>query len=193
MESCVINGSHGNTLMDSQGRIAEWDNLHKAILIQTIVHTEIHEGNYFDWCYETTSLNSDDTKEFIFVTPNSVTKLAHFNIPGLIEQTKGSALLEIYEDVVTTNDGSAVTVRDHNINTANTPDSVVTEDPTITSDGTLKFSEPIGTGQNQGGQLQARNERVFKSGATKYLIRITSRAASNIVSGCPNWYEHTGE
>lgn len=172
----------------TSGRALEFDNMFRAIMTVSPDHHQIHEGNNYFWSFEF-SLGVNGTKEYIVVTPNSSTKLSHFNFENIVKKTDSETLVEVFRDVITTDDGTSVDVLNSNDDSSNTNDTVIAEDPTITSDGTLYWFAIAGSGVTGGGNLGISDEHILKGSATKYLIRITSRGAGNDIQGNPSWYE----
>ncbi len=150
-------------------------------------HHEVHEGDAYTYCEQNT-LNADATRDLLIVTPDTGV-WGHFlwRIRG-----SGEASMALYEGTTTSNDGTGVTEVNRNRNSANTSDLVVTHTPTITGVGTVICMQHFGSSQKAGGEERAVNEFILKQN-TKYLLRVTSEAASNDLSTEIDWYEHTNK
>ena len=65
---------------------------------------------------------------------------------------------------------------------------------TVTTDGTLLSGQSFGVAGNQNksksGGAKREQEIILKQN-TKYIFRVTSNGAGNIVSYRAEWYEHT--
>lgn len=163
------------------------DALSDGIVILENAHHEIHDGNH----YHVSGFESkNDTQTIIFGMSIPVDTYPHF-----IRQIRGTSQLEValYEDSGYTG-GSSVTPINSNRNSSNTPGMVLTKDPTIVTSGSLIASESSGlAGENPAkSDIQAsasRETEFILKDDSKYLLIITSRDASNVISYEINWYE----
>jgi len=156
--------------------------------IQTVsyAHHEIHGGSAYVVSMIFNSVGSGSSADVLIVTPDT-TKYTH-----MVYSAVGTGEFEalMYEDTTTSADGTAITPTNRNRNSANTPGAVATHTPTITGVGTLLLSSRLGSGKNSGGESRDISEFILKRN-TKYLFRITSRAAGNELTHILDWYEHT--
>lgn len=152
-------------------------------------HHEIHAGSHFYICgFEVLNLNAQ--ANFGFETPNT-TVWTH-----IIFDVSGSTETEfyIYEGAVYSG-GTARVPMNNNRNSANVAGEIVSYNPTITSTGTLIFSQSKGKEQtnpsaaDNEGLISRDRELILKQG-TKYVFRIISKGAGNNVSYCGEWYSH---
>lgn len=166
-------------------RKAIFDSKFKALLVQQIEHSEIHEGNHFYISdFETEALNG--TIEFVVTVPD-VVKEPHMIFKG--SGTSGVSF-EIFENVTNVVGGSPVTLQNSNRNSLNTsimtvlkdPSSVVTPSPRI-------WGQTVGSNRTAG--LVGRAEEMDLKRNTTYLFRLTSLGAGNVISYLGSWYEHT--
>jgi hypothetical protein len=83
--------------------------------------------------------------------------------------------IEFFEDTIKTFDGIPIPLINQNRNSTTSPVGAVFEDPIITSEGTLIFSQIIGSTTTGGtGGLLIRDEQEFiLKVATHYLLKIT--------------------
>ena len=156
--------------------------------LQTIEyeHHEIHSGSHYNYCDYALAQGIGDEIEFVFVTPNT-TKWVHL----LFEvYASTGATIELYEGTSGVSGGTAITPRNNNRNSANISAVTLTKDPAaITTDGTRAAGFLAG-GTRVAGAVERNKEYVLDQNNT-YLVRITSLAASNNISWCAEWYEHT--
>ena len=153
-------------------------------------HHEIHAGSHFILTGFATLAN-DASLDFRFTTPNT-TKWAHllFKVSGP-SQTE----LLIYEGGNVTV-GTPVTPINSNRNSTKTSVMTLASGPTVTTTGTLIYSQSAGLAGTtparapSEGFVTRGSELILKQNTT-YLFRITSRQADNIVSYDGEWYEHT--
>lgn len=149
-------------------------------------HHEIHEGNLF--YIERVDATMVDTNkiEIVIVTPNT-TKWPHAFIGVSVT---GASTLQIYEGVVTSADGTAMTEANRNRNSSAEATVVVTHSPTIDDVGTLlqtKYCGATGKFSADGEDQRNENEWILKQN-TKYLLRLTANAEIKGKLFC-NWYE----
>ena len=174
---------------DSTAQPLRLDKSTNSIQVIDYAHHEIHAGSHFKAGFQDTSMATNDTITLLFVTPNT-TKWAHWVLVG---QATGSAIIQIYEDTTTSNDGTAVTRWNRNRNSLTDSTTLVYHTPTVTADGTKIVEKWIGSEgfkEDTGGEARGDSEFILKQN-TKYLIRLT--AVSNGIKGAigGDWYEHT--
>ncbi|MFA5584609.1 MAG: hypothetical protein WDA09_10385 [Bacteriovoracaceae bacterium] len=103
-------------------------------------------------------------------------------------RSTGEANIEIYEDPTITDNGTEQTPVNRNRKSTNTAGLDVFLTPTASDNGNLLMQEHFGAGQFGGGEVRGANEFVLKD-TKKYLIVVTSEAASNDVTVVLDWYE----
>ena len=143
-------------------------------------HHRIHEGNFFSTHTISTGLLIANPKRFLFISPSllpppetSDTIKVHLIF---IVSTNPGAKLEFFEDTVVSDNGIPVSIINQNRLSPTIPIGQVFQDPIVTSDGTLIFSQIVGSTTEGGkGGLVERDEQEFilKIG-TNYLLKITS-------------------
>lgn len=151
-------------------------------------HHEIHDGDMFYAECVNALMEENDKIELIFVTPNT-TKWMHAFIGVSVT---GATTLQIYEGVVTSNDGDAISEVNRNRNSSNEATVVITHSPTITNNGTLiqtKYCGATGKFSADGEDQRNENEWILKQN-TKYLLCLTAGASIKGKVFC-NWYEHS--
>lgn len=144
-----------------------------------IVHHRCHEGNKFSSHTISRGLLISNPKRFLFISPLEVPPP---NTPETIKvhlifvvSSNFGVKLEFFEGTTVSNNGLSVTVINQNRLSPTIPLGQVFQDPIITSDGTLIFSQIIGSTTEGGtGGTVNRDEQEFdlKMG-TIYLLKIT--------------------
>ncbi|MCP4791944.1 MAG: hypothetical protein GY882_01205 [Actinomycetia bacterium] len=108
----------------------------------------------------------------------------------------GPGLVELYENVVTSDDGTTVLTKNHNrVGTPSDPATVVTHTPTITDVGDVLHQryipDPGGSGnQSLGNVFSGEDQEWVLGGENKYLWRLTNNSGGAINAGVHfNFYE----
>ena len=142
-------------------------------------HHRVHEGNFFSTHTISTGLLIANPKLFIFVTPHEIPP------PFTPETTKVHLVfvvscdigvkIEFFEDTIVTANGTPVTIINQNRLSTTQPLGQVFENPAVLSDGTLIFSQIVGSTTTGGtGGLVNRDEQEFiLKVTTEYLLKIT--------------------
>ena len=189
LESSISTNSNSQlktTIYDEGGIPASVDDSTESLQFINYEHHEIHSGSHYNYCDYQTGNAINATIEFVMTTPNT-TKWVHLVFEAY---SSTGAFIELYEGTTGVTGGTTITPRNNNRNSLNTSDVTLVKDPTsITSDGTRAAGFLAGANRS-GGSIVRENEYVLKQN-TSYLIRITSRAASNDISWAAEWYEHT--
>ena len=153
-------------------------------------HHEIHSGaHYIFRSYYAVLRNG--TKELLIVTPNT-TKWAHAIIGFQISTS--TVVVELFEGVATSDDGTLVLERNRNRNVADNNTTLIYGDPTVTGGavaGNIVQNGIFGSGKNSfGGDTRDNEELVLKQN-TKYLLRFKEQDVSAVnVNIYIDWYEH---
>lgn len=166
-----------------------------SIQIIDYAHHEVHSGSFYYVKGQAELDGAGDTLDFLYVVPNT-NKWPHaqWDIDGEAEFT-----LSLYEGVVTSNDGGAVTIFNANRNSANSPGVAAYSGPTLNSGalgdggdgGNLVWEGKIGSGRNATTNRETAYEFIAKQN-TKYWFRISKEASGvHWVDYDFNWYEHT--
>lgn len=186
--------SHRTTrLVDESLLGLEVDSTTGALKTVTYPHAEIHSGSAF--LVSDKVVKNDGETVVYLITVADTAAWPHFEyfISGQFDTE-----VDFYEgaDRVGTN---LQTSWNRNRNSANSAGMTIHEAISGgTTDGTLMIAEQFGidTGAfglgGTGGEGQTRNELILKQN-TKYLLRVTSRTASNDLTVKFLWYEHTNE
>jgi hypothetical protein len=161
--------------------------------LQTVdyAHHEIHSGTHYLFrSYYTIAKNG--SKDFLVVTPAGTT-WAHVVIG--FDFSTSTTIVEWFEGVTTSADGTLVLERNRNRNVADNNTTLVYEDPTVT-DGAVAANiiqnGIFGAGKGSFGGGARDNEEIVLLPSTKYLIRFTEQniSATNL-NFFIDWYEHT--
>lgn len=150
-------------------------------------HYQIHQGNSFSAAAYST-VGAASVWEFIVTTPNTAV-WAH-----LIWELQGTLVttIDMYEDATTSDDGTEITSYNRNRNSATTTAVKMYHTPTLTSDGNLIYTEKFGVSAGGfvriGGKSRASQEIVLGQGK-KYLVRVTSGTANNVIAIRARWYD----
>lgn len=159
-------------------------------------HHELHEGDHYYIAGSTTlDSASTDLVDFAIVTPNT-TKWAHMTFAL---SSVGQYTFSIYEGVSFDSDGTPVTAFNNNRNSANTSGLEITTDPSnftpASSDiiyGPQTFGQDGTIIEVTGGNTARTREIILKQN-TKYIFRIDSGTAANVINYVAEWYEHTSK
>lgn len=150
-------------------------------------HHEIHAGSMFFFT-EINTLGDGATREYLIEVGS---KEAHteWRVIG-----KYDTQIDFYEGTTKTT-GTNISEINENRNSANAATVSVTHTPGGAGDGTLIHTVRNGddsTFFGGGAQFNANRENeIVLATNTKYLMRITSYTASNVISAKVSWYEHT--
>jgi len=168
------------------------DRATEGVPILDYSHHEIHNGNHF-YVAGTQDIANNANLDFLWVCPNT-DKWAHalWELDSEVEMT-----MSLYEDVITSDNGTSKTVFNNNRNSETTATVLAYTTPTLNSGslgdgsdgGTLVWQKTIGSGKKLGGQGSRDHEFVGKRN-TKYWFRIANSSGN---TGWINydfyWYE----
>lgn len=134
-------------------------------------HMAVSAGRYFGTGSYNEAL-ADDASIDILVDTGSASILEVISM-GVVINTGADALFEVYRSPIVTGAGSVLPMLNVNESSDNTPESVPTLDPTMSSPGTLIFRSfiPGGSGGNAIGGSNTPFQRLLGSPDTGYLLR----------------------
>ena len=142
-------------------------------------HHRVHEGNFFSTHTISRGLLIANPKRFLFISPSmlpppfiSDTIKVHLIF---VVSTNPGVKLEFFEDTIVSSNGIIVPIINQNRLSPTIPLGQVFQDPIPISEGTLIFSQIVGSTTEEGtGGLVDRDEQEFilKIG-TNYLLKIT--------------------
>ncbi len=165
-----------------------YDESSRASTIIELQHHKIHESDHYIYT-DTVSLGSAATQDYLLTIDNT-TLWPHIlmNFVSGLDMT-----IQLFE--ATDKTGTTLqTTFNNNRNSINSAGMTVHKDQSGGStDGTLIFQGRVGNstqGGKIGGIIRTDEEFILKQN-NKYIIRITSNAASNNVTTNLIWYENT--
>jgi hypothetical protein len=176
--------------------IKKFDPYTHAVTVITDPHRLTHDGMVFHCSGKVTGIVDDASSDFLLVAP-PVTPL-HLHRARMTFGA-GDVDLLAYEGVETSAQGAAVNpIFNLNRNSDNTPEMLITSNPTITAPGTLihtQWAPPTAAGQGQSpqgiGDVDQGEEWILIPGE-QYLIRVTNRSGGTITFAYEfMWFEVT--
>lgn len=173
-------------VQDEAGQSFVLDEITGALVVMDIEHHEVHEGELFRVWYRQTGVNINVNVDVLLSVPN---QNVDFHFEGATSSS-GGAYVQFYENVITSDDGSQLSVYNAFRRSTNTNILVPYIAPTITNLGTLIDGAQLGSGQTTGGVARGEGEWVLNKNR-KYLLRITSAANGSIITARLRWYEES--
>lgn len=156
-------------------------------------HHQIHEGESHIYCYLVASLASGSNQDFRINVPAGLAPTTR--TPHVIFEVISTLETEIYlyEDMTYNagNGGTLQTSYNRNRNSANAAQMKIYLSPTAAATGTLIHVGLSGSGRAAGADGRSMTEFDLKPNSD-YLLRITSRAASDKIVVRVLWYEDLG-
>ena len=153
-------------------------------------HVAIHDGNAFAF-KDILSLGSAEIGSYMLTTPNT-TKHVHF---GYDVDSSVGFTFDLYE-AVNGSGAIAQTVFNRNRNLATAAGMVLHKGCSADCTAATKISQGLagigGLASKLAGSMAESSEWVLKQN-TKYVLKLTSAAASNKVVVKFNWFEHEPE
>lgn len=142
-----------------------------------ISHHRIHEGNFFSTHTVHTGLLVANPKLFQFDSAPVATdpqETIEIHLTFVVSANPGIKI-EFFEDMISTFDGIPISIINQNRNSTTLPVAAIFEDPIVTSEGTLIFSQIVGltTIGGTGGLLRRDEQEFILKVATRYLLKIT--------------------
>lgn len=151
-------------------------------------HREVHEGAAYFIKGQQDVDGAGTIIEIMFTTPDTA-KLIHAKAAIAAE---AGFLVEIFEGITTSDDGTPVPGFNCRRDSANVAGLTSFAGPTVTVDGTLIWSAQLGSGRNSIAVSPGLNYELIVKRNTKYLFRITKAASgTHWVDTDFWWYEHT--
>jgi len=176
------------------GRVAAIDDNTNSLQFVDYEHHEIHGGSAYRAGSQETP-NAAGTLSLTWTTPNNGKQMHMvFSV-----ETANSSEVTIYEDVSFTSNGTAITPRNANRNSADASSvQTVEKDATVNVVGATilghKHIGAVGVKQNDpsfGGATEARHEWVLKEDTTYHIeVEDVSGESHDMWIGL-DWYEHT--
>lgn len=173
-------------ISDAESKIVRVDASTHSIQTIDYVHHEVHAENAFVQSAFNTGIASGSFLGLTVITPDT-TKWLHtvFVVWGIF-----AYVARVYEGATVNVAGAATIAYNRNRNSAVTSGATLRLGDTFTDKGTVIWQQYIGAGNKSGGGAEGRTEFILDQNQT-YLFELESKAASNILSGALDWYEHT--
>lgn len=181
------------SIYDEGGQPASIDDNTNTLQVIDYSHHEIHSGYHFEYC-EVVDQALNNVYDIRITTPNT-TKWSHF-LFNLGAEAETEYFL--YESVAITVAGSALTPKNSDRNSSNSPTltldgisntSVANANLDTNLAGSVTISHGIiGAGRDAG--FFTREQELILKQNTVYCIRIIANAAG-YANHCLEWYEHT--
>ena len=152
-------------------------------------HHHMHEGEMHQVTYPPAALANGASIDFRLVVGNltPTSRTPHITIEL---DTTGESWMYLYETPTTTANGTQLTARNKNRNSAIVPNQTVWQAPTVTAVGTMLSAWISGSGEKSGGQTRESVEWDLAPN-TVYLVRVTGKNSNNICLRF-QWYEDLG-
>ena len=154
-------------------------------VIQKVYQEEagaLHEGRVYEGYDYDADTDAAESKEWLFKAPvASSGELAH-----LIARinVSGACRVRVYQDSQIGSDGTAITLRNKDLNEADYPTASFFRDPTnVTEGNTILFDEQVGAAGT------AVIDKILKSGSD-YVFRVTAQAANTLISMTATMIKH---
>ena len=167
-----------------------------TLITRDRVHQHGHDGKLFMGFHNSSSLGSGSTINVFLETPASPQCHLLFNVTG-----SDAFDFEVLEAPTVTSNTGAHNKEAFNKNRTSATASTIQDnatspnagrystDVTVTADGTVLVTDVFGSNKS-GGDYSLIRELILKA-STKYVFRLTSRAAGNRVHINLDWYEST--
>lgn len=170
-------------ISDTETRVARIDSYTNSLKVADTQESSIADGHRYMIAGYQDNFDTNDVIDFVVTTPNSDMWLhMEFYISGF-----KYLQMEIYEGATGVTGGATATPINMNRNSTNTSVATVLANPTITSDGSLIFSQAITTNK-AGGTIRKEGKIILKQNQT-YVFRFTSQEDNNIISYIGQWSE----
>lgn len=158
------------------------------LIVIDSVHNEVHEGEMFHTNHIFSSVaNGGNADTMLHTLDGEYHTMFSVSVGGAVD-------VFLYEDVVVTDSGTAVTSYNMNRTSTKESDLVVTHTPTVSSTGTTLVSKFIPGGSSQqtriGGDTRTATEWLLKPN-TNYMIRINNVSGTTIRASISiEFYKH---
>ena len=174
--------SESNTLYNKFNNAIDTDS--KSFNIITYEHHEIHEG--VSWYTKSwVDVDGADSQYNLLITVGATPPHLVWNV-----YVESEFLFSLYEDVVTSDDGTLITTYNRNRNSTIPPVTTWYHTPTITTPGSCIWCKRVGSGKDSFGTRTGVGEFLFKKN-TKYNIKFTKKVAgTHYIDYSYGWYEN---
>jgi hypothetical protein len=165
-----------------------------AAIATDIQHYEIHEG----CSYAVSADGILDTNGTLSISFKTAATGKYIHAVGFADSALQSRIEVLESPTITVDTGTDLDVFNRNRNSSNTSTvrtietvpqlNKMTQDATITADGTVFVSQLLGAGKKVPGQTRDDGEWILKPD-TIYSARLTSAEENNLCTVAINWYE----
>jgi len=150
-------------------------------------HHELHEGDNYHFS-EVTEMTSGAKAEWLIFVSADENKHPHLRY---FVNAEGETKTDLIENPDTAFGVVTQLVSNHNRNSAKTNNTVIMSMTQLSTGGTFLDPKSFAAGNNSPGQGITPEEWVLDAGS-RYVFRVTSGAANNIVSVLIHFYETNG-
>ncbi len=161
-----------------------------SLKVMSYSHAELHSGDHYLY-REFHLVAKDGVQDHLIVTPDTP-RWAHMTIAT--DTVTSSIVVELFEDTVTSDDGTLENSRNRNRNFPDNNTTLVYEDPVVVDPGIPLSSSYFGEGRGSPGGGGRDEEEILLKQNTKYLLRVTEQGiVETVVNIVFDWYEHTNK
>ena len=167
--------------------VAGIDSIANTLETIELEHHEVHEGNFYTISDYDNDVDIIAPKYWHLKTPDTVKRI-HIKMEV---GANGADLVEFFETPTLTGNGTALTPKNNDRNSANATTLLVYYDPTVTADGTRITADLIGTNNNKtiiGGSIRNGAEFILKRN-TSYLVKFSPVADNTKATFKAEFYE----
>ena len=167
-------------------RIDDYTNTH---VLLDLISSMINSGKNFFFKTVLDITGDEFITEFMFTTPNTATRI---NAKAIVS-ANSEFLVEIFEGVTTSADGTPVEAFNNDRDSEIVPELVLHAAPTVTDDGEKIWSAKVGDGKSAG--VNSPLGYIIKAKTnSKYLFRITKKTSgTHFLDVDFFWFEHAGD
>mgnify|MGYP001304069213 FL=1 len=167
------------------GNVPAVDTTHSSLVVIDTAHYKVHESKHFFVENWTAVSGASSVFEILIKVPAS--KFPHMTYRVGAD---ASFSFSLYEATAVSADGTAVTPRNNNRNSATASSVGVFTSPTVTSAGTALLGHLLSSSARSGGEGSRETELLLKAN-TNYLLRFTKTDSGvGDVSYSLAWYEN---
>ena len=168
-------------------KLLEVDSISSVQSVIEYEHHEVHEGNFYTVFDRDSSVDIASPKYWHIITPNTA-KRCHIKIKVTAD---GKALVELFENPTTSDNGTALVAYNNDRNSSNTTTILFFKDPTVNPDGTRIDGGIIGAAGHftrAGGNVRNPGEWILKQNE-QYLVKVTTVSDATDVDVKIEFYE----
>lgn len=175
---CVVKIKQGSNTLVGNPTVDQGTGGSSAWNVIDIAHIKVHEGRYFSGGYYNASVAGGGAIDLLI--QSSATEDTHVRFHLM---TGGDATSQLYEGTTFSAAGTAVTISNHNRQSAKVFSGTVTHTPTVTDVGSqlngTQFVPGGGGGNAVGGEMPGFLNEFILAASTTYLLRVTNITGNN--------------